>query len=131
MAAYRVTGAQLTAVADAIRAKGGTGAPLTFPAGFIGAIGSLAAGGGNSAAEPYVEYTLNEEGKITAAKLVGFTSIPDRFFYQQTALTSVDFLQSPNITAIGNYAFYGCTHLALTALPVSALTRSTTAPLLP
>ena len=117
MAAYRVTGAQLTAVADAIRAKGGTNASLTFPSGFVSAIGNISTGGTGLATEPYVEYTLNQDGQITAAKMVGFTSIPARLFYQQTALTTVDFSESPNITSIGNYAFYGCTNLALTALP--------------
>lgn len=36
----------LTAVADAIRAKGGTSAQLAFPAGFVSEIGNIPSGGG-------------------------------------------------------------------------------------
>lgn len=36
----------LSAVADAIREKGGTSEPLSFPAGFVSAIGAISAGGG-------------------------------------------------------------------------------------
>lgn len=45
MAAYRVTDTQLTALADAIRAKGDTTEPLLFPGGFLQAIGAIEAGG--------------------------------------------------------------------------------------
>lgn len=38
---YKVNEPDLTAVADAIRAKGGTSEPLTFPDGFIDAINAL------------------------------------------------------------------------------------------
>lgn len=38
---YRVTDTDLTAVADAIRAKGGTSSPLEFPTGFVTAIGNI------------------------------------------------------------------------------------------
>jgi hypothetical protein len=38
---YRAERQDLIAVADAIRAKGGTSAPLTFPDGFIDAINNL------------------------------------------------------------------------------------------
>lgn len=46
MADYVVSDASLAAVADAIRAKGGTSAPLAFPAGFVSAIGEIETGGG-------------------------------------------------------------------------------------
>ena len=45
MAEYLVNSEDLTVVADAIRAKGGTDAQLTFPGGFASAIQALAAGG--------------------------------------------------------------------------------------
>lgn len=45
---YAVNQADLTSVADAIREKGGTAAPLAFPAGFISAIRGIKAGGGAS-----------------------------------------------------------------------------------
>lgn len=46
MADYLVNSEDLTTVADAIRAKGGTAAQLVFPGGFTSAIQALAAGGG-------------------------------------------------------------------------------------
>lgn len=41
MADYLTNDADLQAVADAIRAKGGTSAPLTYPDGFVSAIGAI------------------------------------------------------------------------------------------
>lgn len=46
MAEYLAKSEDLTAVADAIRAKGGTDAQLTFPDGMVEAINSISAGGG-------------------------------------------------------------------------------------
>lgn len=48
MANYIVTDTELTSIADAIRTKGGTQGSLTFPAGFVTAIGNISGGGGNS-----------------------------------------------------------------------------------
>lgn len=46
MAEYLTNTADLTAVADAIRTKGGTTDPLIYPDGFVAAIESIQAGGG-------------------------------------------------------------------------------------
>ena len=46
MAEYLVRSEDLTTVADAIRAKGGTDAQLAFPGGFTAAIQSISSGGG-------------------------------------------------------------------------------------
>ena len=48
MAEYLVQGESLTAVADAIREKGGTTAPLSFPAGMAEAVRNIQSGGGTS-----------------------------------------------------------------------------------
>lgn len=45
MANYIATDTDLTAVADAIRTKGGTSAELVFPTGFVSAIGDISGGG--------------------------------------------------------------------------------------
>lgn len=45
MAEYLVQGASITAVADAIREKGGTTAPLSFPAGMAEAVRDIQSGG--------------------------------------------------------------------------------------
>lgn len=43
---YLVQGESITAVADAIREKGGTTAPLSFPAGMAEAVRNIQSGGG-------------------------------------------------------------------------------------
>lgn len=45
MADYLVTDTELTSVANAIRTRGGTSAPLSFPAGFVSAINDIPSGG--------------------------------------------------------------------------------------
>ena len=45
MSDYLVESDDLTAVADAIRTKGGTEAPLTFPDGFVAAVQNIPSGG--------------------------------------------------------------------------------------
>lgn len=55
MANYVVSDTSLGSVADAIRTKGGTSAPLTYPQGFIDAIDDIQTGGGD---EP-----IPEDGK--------------------------------------------------------------------
>lgn len=46
MADYLTTDTELTAIADAIRTKGGTSASLTYPNGFVSAINAIPTGGG-------------------------------------------------------------------------------------
>lgn len=43
---YKTSDQELTSIADAIRAKGGTSAGLTYPAGFVSAINAIRTGGG-------------------------------------------------------------------------------------
>ena len=52
MAEYLVQDTSLTAVADAIRSKGGTSEALAFPAGFVSAIEAIEAGGGGEVTPP-------------------------------------------------------------------------------
>lgn len=46
MAEYLTTDTELTSIADAIRTKGGTSAPLVYPTGFVSAIEAIPSGGG-------------------------------------------------------------------------------------
>lgn len=56
MSDYVVDSADLTSVANAIRTKGGTSAQLTFPAGFVSAIGDIQGGGiGTALSNPPVK----------------------------------------------------------------------------
>lgn len=112
MAYRKVDETSLTAVADAIRAKGGTSGQLEFPDGFVSAVEAIQAGGGgdDSSFREVIERTA------TNPTLPGdLTKIGEYAFYGCTnlALTSLP----AGIRSITNYAFYNCTNLALTSLP--------------
>ena len=110
---YLVKSTELVSVADAIREKGGTTEPLTFPEGFISAVESIQSGGG--AKEPYIEETYDAKGNLIDVNLVGYTTIRPYAFYKCTNLSLISL--PSGLTSIGEYAFGSCTNLALTSLP--------------
>lgn len=59
---YLVTDQDLTAIADAIRTKGGTSAQLAFPAGFVSAIGDIQTGPAAHTVTVQLSYPRNPEG---------------------------------------------------------------------
>lgn len=65
---YLVDGADMTTVADAIREKGGTTAPLSFPAGMAEAVRNIQSGGGDlSSVDVYIaDFTSNADLIVTA-----------------------------------------------------------------
>lgn len=90
MSEYRVKGTDLTAVADAIRAKGGTSASLPFPDGFVSAVQNIPSGGGSTLisktitengtydaeddnADGYSEVTVNVSSKLVSGTFTGET----------------------------------------------------------
>lgn len=68
MAEYLVQSESITAVADAIREKGGTTAPLSFPDGMAEAVRSIQSGGGDlSSVDVYIaDFTSNADLIVTA-----------------------------------------------------------------
>lgn len=62
--------ADLTAVADAIRAKGGTDAQLAFPSGFVSAVQAIAAGGGDGI-DVVMTSTITNAEELSAALTAG------------------------------------------------------------
>lgn len=79
---YLTTSTDLTKVADAIRAKGGTSEPLIYPDGFVTAISNIQTGGTPS--EPPMESNINfydYDGTLlhswTLAELAGKTALPE------------------------------------------------------
>lgn len=58
---YRVTAASLKAVGDAIRAKGGTNGPLTFPEGMVAAINGIVSGSGSTDDVCYVTFMNGDQ----------------------------------------------------------------------
>lgn len=87
---YKVTGADLASVADAIRTKGGTSSPLEFPDGFVEAIGNISGGGStlitksitengtynasSDNADGYSSVTVNVQGKFVTGTFTGASS---------------------------------------------------------
>lgn len=67
MAEYLVQGESITAVADAIREKGGTTAPLSFPAGMAEAVRNIQSGGDLSSVDVYIaDFTSSTDLIVTA-----------------------------------------------------------------
>lgn len=64
---YLVQGASLTTVADAIRERGGTTVPLSFPAGMAEAVRNIQSGGDLSSVDVYIaDFTVPADLIVTA-----------------------------------------------------------------
>lgn len=74
---YLVQGASLTEVADAIREKGGTTAPLSFPDGMASAIRNIQSGGGDlSSVDVYIaDFTSSTDLTVTAGAVDKYARI--------------------------------------------------------
>lgn len=77
MAEYLVQGESITAVADAIREKGGTTAPLSFPAGMAKAVRNIQSGGGDlSSVDVYIaDFTVPADLIVTAGAVDKYARI--------------------------------------------------------
>ena len=109
MTEYLTNTADLTSVADAIRAKSGQTGQLIYPDGFASAVAGIK----KAPTTPYMEaeYVAVEDGGGTShyikrAKLYNHTAIYTWEFTRQEQLQSLDFSDaSNNITAIESQAF--------------------------
>lgn len=77
MAEYLVQGASLTTVANAIREKSGTTAPLSFPAGMAEAVRNIQTGGGDlSSVDVYIaDFTVPADLTVTAGAVDKYARI--------------------------------------------------------
>lgn len=76
MAEFLVQGASLTAVADAIREKGGTTAPLSFPTGMAEAVRNIQSGGDLSSVDVYIaDFTVPADLTVTAGAVDKYARI--------------------------------------------------------
>ena len=80
--------------------------------------------GGGNLDGAYISYTLDADGYTTTASMNGFSSIPYSCFRNHSRLETVDFSGSPNISAIGPYAFANCSKLSGVTLPNSVTSIS-------
>lgn len=125
----------LAAVADAIRTKGGTSDALTFPGGFVDAVGAIQAGsGGGSGDEQFAafvsdtlvdavipdtvttlsQYTFYLKKALKSITAPSVTTTKGYVFREATALETVNM---PRLRTIGGRDFYGCTSLKKISLP--------------
>lgn len=111
MANYLTTDTDLTAVADAIRTKGGTSADLVFPHGFVDAIDAIETGSD--------EWDFFSHAKPSGTIVTASTGIGQYAAYQRTGITRVE---GPNVGSIGTAAFQGCNSLLSVYFPKAILT---------
>lgn len=97
----------LTAVADAIRTKGGTSESLAFPNGFVDAIDAIETGGGG-------DLDALIDRSITSIENDTVTVIGRSAFAYCKSLVSASF---PNVTTINSDSFADCTALKNVYLP--------------
>jgi len=88
---YLTTDQSLTAVADAIRAKGGTSAPLVYPTGFVSAIQAIPTGGGSGGGSStddvvFYDYDGSVVASYSASDFANLSAMPENPTH--TGLTS-------------------------------------------
>lgn len=105
----------LVAVADAIRAKGGTTDPLSFPTGFADAIAAIQAGASIDNGIVWTE--INSAYQPTKATIYATKRVPKYACYGMDSLSSVVFQGNP--TSLMDYCFSGCRNLSAIELPSS------------
>ena len=106
----------LTSVANAIRTKGGTSAQLAFPAGFVSAIGDIPSGGGLT-----MESVMVKTWPSGAVSTSFSGAILGGQFYDRDSITS---FSAPNVTEIGEKAFYSCGELVSFSFPSVTLVKA-------
>lgn len=119
MAEYLVNETDLTAVADAIRTKGGTSEALAFPGGFVEAVGAIKSGGGGAE-------VIEENGSIIGMQQFVIKSDTAKNitgdFHYNPYLVEID---CPNVTDVYNTnGFANCSKLSRVNLPKLALLPS-------
>ena len=135
MAYRKVDEASLTAVANSIRAKGGTTGALAFPDGFVSAVQAIQAGGGeaDSSLKDVIERTAvnptlpsdltkigdnafyNYKNLALTSLPDGVTSIEDNAFAYCSNLSTITFYGTPS--SISRSAFNSCTNLTTINVP--------------
>ena len=78
---YLTNSEELTSIANAIRAKTGSSESLTYPAGFVSAIGNISGGGSSSASAPsklinFIDYDGTTVASYTAEEFASLNALP-------------------------------------------------------
>ena len=116
MANYIATDTDLSAVADAIRTKGGTSAQLEFPSGFVDAIDAISGGG-------VLGVTQDEDGYLVLSPVSSGGGNPGEEFEwaSSTEIVTVGANTAASVTDCVNYfSSYNYTLLILLSKPTKA-----------
>lgn len=95
----------LTAVANAIRTKGGTSASLAFPSGFVDAIDAIETGGGGGG-KTYgliAEYTVTESVSVISLSLPELVQSDGLAFLECVNLAHTSDYIYPEVGTVGNH----------------------------
>lgn len=110
MAEYLVQSGDLTAVAEAIRVKGGTSELLQFPGGFVSAVEAIETGAAENNMRDYIQ------GQMTALVDPDITAINHKFlFYRDSVLTTIELANA--VGRCADAAFYSAQGLQTCILP--------------
>jgi len=104
MAYRKVDETSLTAVADAIRTKGGTTEPLTFPDGFVSAVEGITSSGGSSGGGEWTTDGIANGSEPNGELTITGTEIAQYALAYRTGITRIN---APNVTKIGKTALEG------------------------
>lgn len=124
MADYKATDTDLTAVANAIRAKGGTSAQLEFPDGFVSAIEGI---GGDNLYKNMLEARATAIVDDQLTRNTGWypTGVVSAVFNQLTTTRAFDGFSAlkayiaPKVTAMPTLVFRNCTALKYVWMPIA------------
>lgn len=125
---YLTNDTDLKKVADAIRAKGGTSAPLAYPSGFISEIQAIPSGSAKEEQEKTVTVTANGTVEITPdagktlSKATAIVNVPtsgggDSALPSIIARSISGAYTNSDITEVGAYAFFNCSKLTSVVFP--------------
>lgn len=106
---------ELTSIADAIREKGGTSAPLEYPEEYVSAIEAISGGGGGYTADDIAMRTIS--GVVSGSA----SFIAYRAFGSYNSLEEANF---QDCGTIEEYAFASCSSLKTVSFPSCSLIRA-------
>lgn len=125
---YLTNDTDIKKVADAIRAKGGTSAPLVYPSGFVSAIQAIPSGSAKEEQEKTVTITANGTVEITPdagktlSKATAIVNVPTPGGGDSVLPSIIDrsitgVYVNSDITVVGLYAFFMCNNLTGIVFP--------------
>lgn len=125
---YLTNDTDIKKVADAIRAKGGTSAPLAYPSGFVSAIQAIPSDSAKEEQEKTVTITANGTVEITPdtgktlSKATAVVNVPTSGGGDSALPSIIDrsisgVYANSDITVVGPYAFFNCNNLTGVVFP--------------